>query len=529
MRAALPRLCDGPSIYDVVRGHVTRDGELDDPRLGLPDDPPTESGGVRWPPGAMDGLTVHHAMVGEDSPKAHVPWTAHLVVAAAAEPTEHNLRALHGELARVSPLGHVDELLSAVHDADPDWDGVRAVARWLVTASANRRVVKAGIALLGLAGFADDDADIVWTLALHEELTLFAAVALARNDDRPDEMLWTLARRLHGWGRIHCVERLVTTRDERIKDWILRDGFRNTVMVEYLAWTAAVAGDLAGVLRDDPDREQIVAAGEILRALLSEGPSSDIGSYLDGEEAVGLFLEHLVVDDGTLEDFAAVEAIRDFLQDDGEWALAARERWSPTRARILEDFCVAVLHREHWPALVRDGLRSDDRRRFALADSAAAGLGIDTFDVHLERLRRDPLNNGWLRAWSQADGARAGILADLARDLLPLAEIATGPLDEHGLGCRFAAHRTLQWTLRALADHPGVGVELILAGLQSPVTRNRCAALEALDAWPCDVLPLALAEALSVLAARDPEPDNRPRARRLLESLSVPERHNLLP
>lgn len=517
MQAALPRLSDGPSIYDVVRCHLTRQGELDDPRLGLPDDAPADAGDVRWLPGAVDGLMVHHTTTCEHAAAAHVPWATQLVVAAAEHPTPDNLRALHGELARVSPIGYVDELLTAVSDAEPSRDGLRAVARWLVTTSANRRAVKVGIALLGMTGFADDDADVVWTLALHEELTLFAAVALARNDDRPDEMLWQLARRLRGWGRIHCVEQLATTQDERIKDWILREGFRNCVMVEYLAWTAAVAGDLVGVLRDDPDRDQLTAAGEILTALLTEGPASDIGTYLDGEEAVGLFLEHLVTSDGTLEDFSAVDAICDFLQDDGQWATAARERWSPTRARILEEFGVAILRRPHWPALVREGLRSDDRREFALADSAAADLGIDTFDVHVARLRRDPLGCGWFRAWAQADAARAVVLADLAREVLPLDEIASGPLDESGLGGAFAAHRALDWSLRALAEHPGLGIDLILAGLKSPVTRNRCAALETLASWPRGAWTPAVARALTVLAASDPEPGNRPRARGLLE------------
>ncbi|QAY71369.1 hypothetical protein [Xylanimonas protaetiae] len=517
MQAMLPRLSDGPSIYDVVRSHLTRTGELDDPLLDLPDDALVAPGAVRWAPGAVDGVMTHHTSGCDGVAAAQVPCTTRLVVDAAADPSERNLRALHVELSRVSPLGYVDDLLGAVAGAEPSPEGLHAVARWLVTTSPHRRAVKIGIALLGMVGFDADDADVVWTLALHEEFTLFASVALARNDDKPDEMLWQLARRLHGWGRIHCVERLATVDDDRIKDWLLRDGFRNTVMVEYLAWTAATAGDLVGVLRADPDREQLTAAGEILTALLSEGPTSDIGTYDDGEEAVGLFVEHLVADDGTLDDFAAVEAIYDFLQDDGAWATAARARWSPVRARIVEEFCTDILRRDHWPALVAEGLRSDDRRVFARADSAAAELGIDTFDVHVARIVRDPLGCSWFRAWAQADTMRAELLASLTRDLLPLDELTGGGLDARCASGAPAAHRALEWSLQALGEHPGVGGDLLLAGLCSPGTRHRGAAMESLSLWPRTAWPAAAREALADLAATDPDPGNRPRARRLLD------------
>lgn len=456
MQAPLLRLGGGPSIYDVVRSHVTLHGELDDPLLELPDEPPAAPGDARWSPGAIDGVMIHHTSCCASPTTALVPWATHLACAAASCPSEQNLRALHGELARVSPLGYVDDLLTAVCDAEPSGEGLHAVARWLVTASANRRVVKVGIALLGMLGFADDDADVVWTLALHEEFTLFAAIALARNDDRPDETVWQLAQRLHGWGRIHCVEQLATTTDDRIKDWILREGYRNTVMVDYLAWTAATAGRLTAVLRESPDRGQLTAAGEILTALLREGPARDVGAYDDGEEAVSLFLEHLMGEPGTLDDFAAVEAICDFVQDDGAWATDAREGWSPARTRFVAELCTEILHRAHWPELVAEGLRSADRHQFALADSAAASLGIDTFDVHLARIHADPLGCGWMRAWAQADGERAERLAALAREVLPLDVIASGPRDEHGDGLAYAAHRTLGLTLQALGDHPGV-------------------------------------------------------------------------
>ena len=80
-------------------------------------------------------------------------------------------------------------------------------------------------------------------------------------------------------------------------------------------------------------------------------------------------------------------------------------------------------------------------------------------------------------------------LAGLAETLLPLEEIATGPVDELGLGRPWAAHRALDRTLQARGEHPGVGGRLLLVGLRSPVTRNRNLALTALAAWTVSAWP----------------------------------------
>ncbi len=58
-----------------------------------------------------------------------------------------------------------------------------------------------------------------------------------------------------------------------IKRWLLREGFRNSVMYEYLAATCARAGGLLAALGDDDvDRELLTGAGEILQALIAGRP-----------------------------------------------------------------------------------------------------------------------------------------------------------------------------------------------------------------------------------------------------------------
>jgi len=68
-----------------------------------------------------------------------------------------------------------------------------------------------------------------------------------------------MAKHVTGWGRVHLVERLAKTEDAEIKEWLLREGFRNSVMYEYLAYIAATTGGLNDALhqliQDPLDRE----------------------------------------------------------------------------------------------------------------------------------------------------------------------------------------------------------------------------------------------------------------------------------
>jgi hypothetical protein len=99
-------------------------------------------------------------------------------------------------------------------------------------------------------------------------------------------------------------------------------------------------------------------------------------------------------------------------------------------------------------------------------------------------LRLDPLGGPWFRAWQQADHSRADFLASLARQLLPLDEIPTGASDALGVGPNWRPHAALDWTLQALRNHVGIGPDLVLIGLQSPVVRNRNMSLNVLKSWP---------------------------------------------
>jgi hypothetical protein len=490
----------GSSIYSVIRSHLDEAGRLTDPDLSLPDEPDVSASGLQWAPGAMDGVLGHHAGTG-DSADTRADEAAEAFVRACERPTRKRLRRLYDAVRGDGVLGYLDATIERLVQRQPDREQLHDLGRWLATTASDRGAVKVGIAILGVTGL-DRDVDVVRVLGAHDEFTLYAAVALTNGLEHPDSELWALASAVDGWGRIHCVEALRHTRDPAIRSWILRTGFRNSVMYEYLAYIAATTGGLLDALRAGaPDRELLTAAGEIFEALVTGGPAEDLHDYADGPAAVEAYLDVMVERAETLGDFHAVAALWSFL--------STEEDWAPTRRTTLLARCGQILGRAEWDDRIATGLLEDDRALFWRAKEAARLRGIDTFDVLVGRIARDPWDGSWFDAWRLADRARAEQLAELARRSFPLDEIASGPAGELGLGPAWRHHQALDWTLAALRNHPGVGGDLLMVGLRSPLIRNRNMALQALQAWPSSQWPSGVRELVAQLAASDPNDHTR--------------------
>lgn len=509
-----PPVDDRPSLYSFVRTHLDEVGRLRDSGERLPDEV-DQPGRIRWAPGALDGVLGHHAGHDERERARHL---ADAFVRACRSPTRDRLHELHEAVAGGDAVSHVDATLEQLAEAAPQRQRLHDLGRWLATTSPARDAVKIGLAVLGATGIGDD-VDVVRVLGAHDEFTLYAAVALQNGLTEPDSELWALAAAVDGWGRIQCVERLRGTDDPAIRDWILRSGFRNSIMTEYLAHVAATTGGLLTALEDgEPDRELLTAAGEILEALVAGGPAQDLDDYDDGADAVAAFLGHLRTRAETLRDWHAVDAVRGWLADEaGDWDERATRGWTATRRTVLQEACEAVLADPAWDDRVAAALHSDDPHEFWLADQAARRRGGDTFDLHVAKVGDDPAGGPWFDAWQQAHTAeRAERLVDLARRTLPLGELGSGAADELGVGPGWQQHSALGWTLQALRDHPGTGGDLLLVGLRSPVVRNRNMALNALERWVA-TWPEGAEVLVDAAARTDPQPATRDRAREVLD------------
>lgn len=508
-----------PSILEFIRFHSATDkpGMTDD-GYTLPDEERISEGSkIRWAPGAMDGVATHH--MGKSENDEAVRKTVELVLAYSRQPTATNKAAVYQHIIDAQIVSFIDPVIEAlVNESGINHARLYELARSFVTEAPDREPVKFGIALLGLFRQPADQ-ELFQTLGRHDEFTLFCAVAITNSSEEHDEALWTLARNVTGWGRIHVVERLARTENPAFKDWLLREGFRNSIMYEYLAATCARAGGLLTALSEDQvDRELLTAAGEIIQALIAGGPAEGIDDYEDARPVIELYLDHMGSSAETVEDFLHVNSIKCYLdEDDPRWEGRYDPGWTAECRDRLRSLCASILGRPEWANRVQAMLVSEDEVDFAHAGQAAKVLGIDTWDIHWRRLQQKPVDPGrWYHVMALCDDAHIGPVIEFAEASIDLAAVATGAGDELGLGRGFEQHSCLDFILQELHRFPGKGGALIEAGLRSPVVRNRNKAVAALAAWSRAEWPGGLGEALEQAAGCEPNDDVRERMRQAL-------------
>jgi hypothetical protein len=504
---------DRPSIYRYLLEHHSRD-ESDEPRL--PDEPRNDQSQLRFAPGALDGLSSHGRFVkGSGSAGEHANRVASSIERLVRSPKPaRDLPPLYALLLSTPALEYVDPLLKRLARSDSSRARLRELAVWLTTQAPDREAVKAGMALLGVFG-EPDDFELLLTLGRHGEFTLFAAVGLKNlTPANYESHLWQLATTVHGWGRVQAVEMLSTTQRPDIRDWILREGFRNGVIGENLAFIAANTGNLAGALQSDKvDGQLLTSAGEIIEDLIHNGPAQGIDAYEHAGQAVEAYLKHLGDQDLDIQQMLTLQAISDYVTDpEAKWEERQTRGWTHQRRESVLEACTQLLSRQDWPQKIAVGLESSDLYVFGLAERAARRRGISTLEIHIQRLEQNPLDSGsWYHAMRQANETSIDRIVHLATTRLPLADIGTGPAKALGVGPEYGAHSCLDFVLQDVKRFPGRGWELIRTGLASPVVRNRNMAINALQAWPRDQWPADAAEVLNRSAGR--EPDDKVKAR----------------
>ncbi len=507
-----------PSIHDFLAAHMEAGASgMSDGGEALPDEVVfTEDIGMRWVPGGLDGAFGHHAG-GGDAQQVEAVFSA--LQRALSKPNRRRLRHLYDLLRPDDLLDFIDPLIERIGEAgdELDLDRLYELAKHWATEAPDRGAVKFAIAMLGIFE-GEEDLELIRRLGRHEEFTLYAATALANNSPEPEADLWDLARQVEGWGRIHIVERLARTENPEIKAWLLREGYRNVIMDEYLAYTAATTGGLLAALKSsEPDDELMRGAGDILLALTSGGPAEDMDDYDDGAEAVALYLDHMKGRDLRLEDYLRADAFRDFVtEESADWSARAERGWTAERRQTIVASTEEILARPEWRAQAEAGLQSDDDDLFWQARQVAEQVGIDAWE-HSFRRQQAGIGEEWDFLMRTDDPARIDRVVALAEQTIPLAEVATGPALEMGLGADFQHNLALDFVVQDLGRFPGKGWPLIAAALRSPVIRNRNMAVNALAAWGAEHWPAEAREMLETALRREPDDDVKGRLARLLE------------
>ncbi|GAA1008124.1 hypothetical protein Aple_045220 [Acrocarpospora pleiomorpha] len=448
-----------------------------------------------------DGIASHHMRAESDAER--VTEISDLLTRLVSDQPRHaDLVQLHDRLAATSAIDVADDLVAQIRQRRLPKDRIGQIGRHLAEQGTRRDIVKIGIVLLGAAGD-EHDRDLLLLLGTLEEFTLYAVIALRRTQPNGQRAVYELARRVRNWGRIHAVERLKGCDDPEIKGWLLREGFRNGILNEYLAYIAATTGDLySALLEPDVDDALLDGAAAILAALAEEhGPAKDMIDYADALPAMSRFADLLATRAATLRRLNNLIVIATFLRKPGEKA-----PWPVGEIARLRGRYDGILADARWRDLVLDHLADPHRPDFNRGLWAAERLRLPVVPQVMAYLEIEPLDEfAWYHAIRLTTSEDVHRLCGLAERLLPLRNLANGPGDHYGFGPGCEPDRALESVVSGLNTKPGAGLPLIDVALRNRVVRIRRAAMSALTAWPPDAVP---EEALAwVRAASTVEPN----------------------
>ena len=299
------------SIYDLICDNII-DGVLAD-GFSLPDED-TESS-VKYAPGAFDGILIYHTRLPGLEDEA-----LQMMAEALGTISEQNYPetdALFFELTKHYCAIHMaDDIQQHVcqHIEELDSENVFNAALYLILNSQHKECVKIGLILFELFGLTGADLrEIARNLSLYDEFTLYCIWNM-RKWENGNQEIFELAKKVHGWGRIHAVERLAPETDE-IRRWLLTEGCKNDVMNDYIALTCWNKSNAKEVLFGSPDPEEFHGLSDIMEGLLSEGPVSGISSLEDAEEILSRFISISANYDLTDDEKDVIEWARRWLNE----------------------------------------------------------------------------------------------------------------------------------------------------------------------------------------------------------------------
>ncbi|MEZ4988667.1 MAG: hypothetical protein R2795_27210, partial [Saprospiraceae bacterium] len=303
------------SILKFLSSNLDENGNLSEKAHDLPDEQKDDDK-IRFAPGLMDAM--FGADDSDDSKKRITELTKHLkrIASKGDKISEQEFYRLITENDGV--IGIIDDFLqSIVNDSLPIEPFLFKYAKDLITKADKRNTVKFGIAILGLCQNKSVLNDIK-ILGLHDEFTVYATIAIANLSDNAENDLWELAKKVDGWGKIQLVDRLSRPDlSEPIKDWLIYEGYKNSIMYEYLAYTCAINGELHKKLETDEINHKLFkSASDIIEALIAiGGPAEDITTYPFASQVIEDFIRHAKIQANDISDFNVLHKIKDFLTE----------------------------------------------------------------------------------------------------------------------------------------------------------------------------------------------------------------------
>lgn len=463
------------SIYNAIYEGINSEGKLpQDFRLPFRKVSPNE---LSFMPGAKDGISIYHiALKYQETVSRKIVKLLKSDWKRGSTRSQNKIAELlheHGTLPVIDPI--LDYLRKDHKGIDVN--NMFGYACHLAFQTADEELVKLGIGLLGLFDLSNNKEliDKLLVLAVYEEFTLYVVVAMQKYQNGND-ILFKIAQKVDGWGKIHALNRLEPKSDE-IREWILRKGCANVITDAYLGLECAVKGDLISALRREYiDDELFEGISIIIDALLDEGPVKGISAYEHAEEALRRYLMIAHEKTVTVIQLLRILNLKSWLEN-GE--IAGRDE--------LRKMCDNIIQREFWQKIIIEILKNPDDKNFPYASNAASMLNMEVSELIFNAIRLNPVKHCGYLSMVYKNPQYANQLTKIYEEVLPLDDMATGMGDFLFAQSLSQEHHCLDFVLQELGNYPKMGEKLVQAALKSPVIRERNGACRVMEKW-CNIL-----------------------------------------
>ncbi len=339
--------------------------------------------------------------------------------------------------------------------------------------------------------------EIITTLAASEEFTLFCLFIISTWPDGT-EVIFELAKKLHGWGRIHAVS-MLRPENEEMQDWMLHEGWKNDIMPDYTAMACIRRGGLLKVLEQEKiDADEYKNAQTLINAGSTVGDIPSLKKYKQMGNLLSAYLHHSVVHASDIEDYSSVLHLKSFVE--------APEVIFDEKEQIIEQ-CNKLLSSEKCLQLARSAVENGADYEFARA------LGLPYAEAAYKKLESDFDNSYDLVDLLFPDKKYVDEVISICERRLPLSDMVVDEADELDGAEENPQYGILSYVVQALKDTPGKGENLICCSLKSPVTGCRNIALNTIEAWRKKDVQISsrVKELLEWLKAVEPDEGTRRR------------------
>jgi len=279
--AVIEKIQNEESIFEYIDNHIKKNGTLSkDFNL---DDYLANDEEKDLALGALDGLSYFHTKI--DSSSKSTRFLKSLFKDLNMDNVSLKAQKLEAYFNRnkiEKALNNIDIVLKYIDDNREKID-VNALYKFAANTmilGKNIEAVKIAISLFSLINIEDDEKikEVIQKFAICDEFTLFCTFVLKKLDGA-NEILFRLAKRTTGWGKIYLVSN-IKPENEVIKEWLLTEGCYNDISNSYLALYVAKTIDLPTILmRKKFSVEEFIGLNEIMEGLLDEDVLKGISYY----------------------------------------------------------------------------------------------------------------------------------------------------------------------------------------------------------------------------------------------------------